>query len=186
MLIVLEISENDFFLFFYHVHHQLGKAIGVKVLEVGVGVCTETAYDDANHTNKPETTQDPHSETPACAGVCDEQVAPDFARETTTKASERATDKAIHQATQHPTPKVSQEAAHKAPSSSGDGYSVVEAGRRAVVGPRVELLDVCGCDSVVEPWSDHHTCSTHTCLNGGRCLSTLTGYRCVKHLLLRQ
>ncbi|XP_069188218.1 putative neural-cadherin 2 [Procambarus clarkii] len=71
-------------------------------------------------------------------------------------------------------------------------YSVVEAGTRAIVGPRVDLIDLCVCErhsQAPERTPPPHTCTSHTCtssactphtcLNGGRCLPTLAGYKCI-------
>ncbi|XP_042237551.1 putative neural-cadherin 2 isoform X1 [Homarus americanus] len=59
----------------------------------------------------------------------------------------------------------------------GEGFSVVDAHTSAVVGPRVEVLTTCGCGNTAPA---HHTiCTPYTCLNGGRCVPTSTGTRCI-------
>ncbi|KAK8392665.1 hypothetical protein O3P69_014833 [Scylla paramamosain] len=166
---------------------RLSEAVGVRIISVGVGVCTEA------------------TETPTAA--------------------------------ENPQTREREREAKKLPSHHAGlvTYSVVEAGERAVVGPRVALLNICGCDVVEDKqdntsqhrqYSDsyhnyhnpyqhsgepdpqhsfsappgvrhpgpglrhyhnhhhsfhaaHHTCAQDTCLNGGRCLPTQTGFRCI-------
>nr|XP_053630333.1 putative neural-cadherin 2 [Cherax quadricarinatus] len=58
----------------------------------------------------------------------------------------------------------------------GEGFSVVDANTSALVGPRMEVLTTCGCGNTAP---DHTTCSPYTCLNGGRCIPTPTGTKCI-------
>ncbi|XP_071515440.1 putative neural-cadherin 2 isoform X1 [Panulirus ornatus] len=60
----------------------------------------------------------------------------------------------------------------------GRGYSVVDARNTAVVGPRLEIRRGCGCLGPTNPPEDR-ACGPDTCLNGGRCVPTPTGTRCI-------
>lgn len=53
------------------------------------------------------------------------------------------------------------------------GFSIVDANTSAVVGPRMEVQTGCGCDNTSPPIDS--ACTPYTCLNGGRCVPTLTG-----------
>ncbi|XP_063884211.1 uncharacterized protein LOC135113102 [Scylla paramamosain] len=179
--------KSDFSLLLQRRKAELSEAVGVRIISVGVGVCTEA------------------TETPTAA--------------------------------ENPQTREREREAKKLPSHHAGlvTYSVVEAGERAVVGPRVALLNICGCDVVEDKqdntsqhrqYSDsyhnyhnpyqhsgepdpqhsfsappgvrhpgpglrhyhnhhhsfhaaHHTCAQDTCLNGGRCLPTQTGFRCI-------
>ncbi|XP_063876229.1 putative neural-cadherin 2 [Scylla paramamosain] len=59
-----------------------------------------------------------------------------------------------------------------------DDFSVVDANSSAVVGPRVVVRGPCGCTSSTTP-VQIRSCAPNTCLNGGRCLSTSSGTRCI-------
>ncbi|XP_071548441.1 LOW QUALITY PROTEIN: putative neural-cadherin 2 [Panulirus ornatus] len=78
-------------------------------------------------------------------------------------------------------------AAHDMPSCAGGcsplaslsgGYTVVDANTSAVVGPWVGVHSGCGCGTRT-PADLTTTCSPETCLNGGRCVPTSTGTRCI-------
>lgn len=61
-----------------------------------------------------------------------------------------------------------------------DDFIVVDANSSAVVGPRVVLRGSCGCPAGASTFSTIFRdipCTPHTCLNGGRCLSTSSGTR---------
>ncbi|KAK8750488.1 hypothetical protein OTU49_014861, partial [Cherax quadricarinatus] len=58
----------------------------------------------------------------------------------------------------------------------GEGFSVVDANTSALVGPRIKVLTTCSCGNTTP---DHYTCTPYTCLNGGRCIPTPTGTRCI-------
>ncbi|KAG7163365.1 neural-cadherin 2-like 1, partial [Homarus americanus] len=58
-----------------------------------------------------------------------------------------------------------------------DGYSVVDAHSSSLVGPRVHVHRGCGC--VTPTLALENTCTSETCLNGGRCIPTSTGTRCI-------
>ncbi|XP_069195930.1 putative neural-cadherin 2 [Procambarus clarkii] len=58
-----------------------------------------------------------------------------------------------------------------------EGYSVVDSRTSALVGPRVHLQRGCGCRAPKPTY--RHTCTPHTCLNGGRCVPTPSGTRCI-------
>ncbi|KAK3863954.1 hypothetical protein Pcinc_030318, partial [Petrolisthes cinctipes] len=59
----------------------------------------------------------------------------------------------------------------------GEGFAVVDANLTAIVGPRVVVRRRCDCHAPtpVQP----NTCRPDTCLNGGRCVPTLLGTRCI-------
>ncbi|XP_045129934.1 putative neural-cadherin 2 isoform X2 [Portunus trituberculatus] len=57
------------------------------------------------------------------------------------------------------------------------GFSIVDANTSAVVGPRLEVQTGCGCDNSSPP--PDTTCTPYTCLNGGRCVPTSTGTKCI-------
>ncbi|XP_050723500.1 putative neural-cadherin 2 isoform X2 [Eriocheir sinensis] len=57
------------------------------------------------------------------------------------------------------------------------GFTIVDANTSAVVGPRLEVQTGCGCDNTSPP--PDTACTPYTCLNGGRCVPTLTGTRCI-------
>ncbi|XP_045130452.1 putative neural-cadherin 2 isoform X1 [Portunus trituberculatus] len=57
-------------------------------------------------------------------------------------------------------------------------FSVVDANSSAVVGPRVVVRGPCGCLNTATPIRAS-SCTPDTCLNGGRCLSTSSGTRCI-------
>ncbi|MPC29128.1 Neural-cadherin [Portunus trituberculatus] len=59
-----------------------------------------------------------------------------------------------------------------------DDFIVVDANSSAVVGPRVVVRGPCGCTSSTTP-VQIRSCSPNTCLNGGRCLNTSSGTRCI-------
>ncbi|KAK8399372.1 hypothetical protein O3P69_003470 [Scylla paramamosain] len=59
-----------------------------------------------------------------------------------------------------------------------DDFSVVDANSSAVVGPRVVVQGACGCTSSTRPIRAS-ACTPDTCLNGGRCLNTSSGTRCI-------
>ncbi|KAK4303743.1 hypothetical protein Pmani_024276 [Petrolisthes manimaculis] len=88
------------------------------------------------------------------------------------------------------------------------GFTVLDAHTSAVVGPRLQVLSGCGCESNITPTPTFvptparpptlvfpqlddtpptpismppqgHTCSPYTCLNGGRCIATPTQTRCI-------
>ncbi|XP_045113360.1 putative neural-cadherin 2 isoform X2 [Portunus trituberculatus] len=59
--------------------------------------------------------------------------------------------------------------------SLDDGFTLIDANTSAVVGPQLGVHVGCGCASDTHP----PTCTPNTCLNGGRCLPTPTGARCV-------
>nr|XP_053637261.1 putative neural-cadherin 2 [Cherax quadricarinatus] len=61
--------------------------------------------------------------------------------------------------------------------SLNGGFNIVDANTSAVVGPRVTLRGGCGCGDATPAVG--HFCTPHTCLNGGRCVPTSTGTRCV-------
>ena len=56
-------------------------------------------------------------------------------------------------------------------------FALVDANTSAVVGPRLALHATCSCGGVHAPHPT--TCTTGTCLNGGRCVHTSTGARWV-------
>ncbi|MPC26555.1 Neural-cadherin [Portunus trituberculatus] len=56
-------------------------------------------------------------------------------------------------------------------------FSVVDANSSAVVGPQVVIRGPCGCTGTTTPRVN--SCTPDTCLNGGRCLSTASGSRCI-------
>ncbi|XP_050686791.1 putative neural-cadherin 2 isoform X2 [Eriocheir sinensis] len=59
--------------------------------------------------------------------------------------------------------------------SLNDGFNLIDANTSAVAGPQLGIQTGCGCKPDAAP----PTCSPNTCLNGGRCLPTLAGARCV-------
>ncbi|XP_045130155.1 putative neural-cadherin 2 isoform X1 [Portunus trituberculatus] len=59
-----------------------------------------------------------------------------------------------------------------------DDFSVVDAFSSAVVGPHVVVRGPCGCTTAATP-QQAASCSPDTCLNGGRCLATSSGVRCI-------
>ncbi|KAK8727051.1 hypothetical protein OTU49_009905, partial [Cherax quadricarinatus] len=170
---------------------QLSHAIGVRVVDVGVGVCTEIGLEtverhvsvrNASHSS---TTDDRRSSTYSSSAMPSTPV-----------TSQIATPGTSHQPATESTPGPNAEPASTAGTLAR--YSVVEAGGTAVVGPRVDLINLCSCHRVDKaperthhkPCPHHtcnqhtcpqhtcvqHTCRPHTCLNGGRCLPTPTGY----------
>ncbi|KAG0722458.1 Neural-cadherin [Chionoecetes opilio] len=60
----------------------------------------------------------------------------------------------------------------------GDAFSVVDANSSAVVGPQVVVRGPCSCATTTTPPLGP-SCSPNTCLNGGRCLTTSSGTRCI-------
>ncbi|XP_063876237.1 putative neural-cadherin 2 isoform X2 [Scylla paramamosain] len=58
-----------------------------------------------------------------------------------------------------------------------DHFSVVDANSSAVVGPQVVIRGPCGCTGSTTPQVS--SCTPNTCLNGGRCLNTASGSRCI-------
>nr|XP_053635865.1 putative neural-cadherin 2 isoform X3 [Cherax quadricarinatus] len=64
-----------------------------------------------------------------------------------------------------------------AQASLTGGFTVVDANTSAVVGPWVGVHSGCGCSTRTP--ADRTVCSAETCLNGGRCIPTSTGTRCV-------
>ncbi|XP_068212164.1 putative neural-cadherin 2 isoform X4 [Palaemon carinicauda] len=102
-----------------HRKQELEHAMGVSVLDVGVGACKENSHDQSS----------------ICREGCSARVSP------------------------------------------GSGFSVVDANTSALVGPWVNIQNGCSCQSPHEFEDD--TCSTNTCLNGGRCIPTDTGTRCI-------
>ncbi|KAG7161552.1 neural-cadherin 2-like 5 [Homarus americanus] len=96
-----------------------------------------------------------------------------------TNATQKTNPKSTANATHHVSLGATQHSTYKDQAAVSDAYSVVEAGTRAMVGPRVDVLDMCRCDRYNTPQGGHYTCTPHTCLNGGRCLPTVTGYRCI-------
>lgn len=62
--------------------------------------------------------------------------------------------------------------------SLDDGFTLIDANTSAVAGPQLGIHMGCGCAPDTVP----PTCTPHTCLNGGRCLPTPTGARCVLHM----
>lgn len=73
-------------------------------------------------------------------------------------------------------------------AEGGGGYTVVDADSTAVVGPRMRFG--CGrgtgCQQCPRtPVPPTHTCTAHTCLNGGRCYPTEDGVRLGKILSLK-
>lgn len=56
-----------------------------------------------------------------------------------------------------------------------DGFNLIDANTSAVAGPQLGVQTGCGC----KPDSAPPTCGPNTCLNGGRCLPTLSGARWV-------
>ncbi|XP_071516873.1 putative neural-cadherin 2 isoform X2 [Panulirus ornatus] len=60
----------------------------------------------------------------------------------------------------------------------GESLALVDANTSALVGPTVKLGSRCGCAGSIA-YRDHTTCTPHTCLNGGRCVPTPTGIRCI-------
>nr|XP_045618159.1 putative neural-cadherin 2 [Procambarus clarkii] len=59
----------------------------------------------------------------------------------------------------------------------GQGYTVVDANTSALVGPSMVVHTACGCGHTTP--ATHDTCTPYTCLNGGRCIATSTGTRCI-------
>ncbi|XP_050723109.1 putative neural-cadherin 2 isoform X3 [Eriocheir sinensis] len=64
-------------------------------------------------------------------------------------------------------------------------FTIVDANSSAVVGPRVVVRSSCGCSAlgpaatvIPTPARARH-CTPDTCFNGGRCLSTSSGTRCI-------
>ncbi|XP_045584423.2 putative neural-cadherin 2 isoform X2 [Procambarus clarkii] len=100
-----------------HRREELRQAVGVSIMEVGVGLCQEAAHK-------------------SCKGGCWAQ------------------------------------------SSVGGRFAVVDANTSAVVGPWLDVHTGCGCQtgSTDDTWA---TCTPNTCLNGGRCIPTVTGTRCI-------
>ncbi|ROT65134.1 putative neural-cadherin, partial [Penaeus vannamei] len=64
-----------------------------------------------------------------------------------------------------------------AQASVTSGFSVVDANTSAVVGPWVGVHSGCGCARFAP--ADDTVCSADTCLNGGHCVPTPTGTRCI-------
>ncbi|XP_050723127.1 putative neural-cadherin 2 isoform X2 [Eriocheir sinensis] len=63
-----------------------------------------------------------------------------------------------------------------------DNFTVVDANSSAVVGPRVAVQGSCGCpteSAAVTTPVRARPCNPDTCFNGGRCLSTSSGTRCI-------
>ncbi|XP_050723132.1 putative neural-cadherin 2 isoform X2 [Eriocheir sinensis] len=62
-----------------------------------------------------------------------------------------------------------------------DDFIVVDANDSAVVSPRVVTRGFCGCPAAVIRTTtfQDRPCTPDTCLNGGRCLSTFSGTRCI-------
>ncbi|XP_042227979.1 putative neural-cadherin 2 isoform X2 [Homarus americanus] len=63
-------------------------------------------------------------------------------------------------------------------ASLGGQFTVVDANTSAVVGPWIGVNTGCGC-SATTPEDVANICSPDTCLNGGRCVPTATGIRCI-------
>ncbi|KAG7158558.1 Neural-cadherin-like 23, partial [Homarus americanus] len=129
--------------------------LGVTVQDVGVGTCAEAAHDTheaARNTHRPAHTTQRNTHT-------------------TTHKTTHTTHQSAHQSTRCV-------GGCRAWAVLGDGFSVVDAKAWAVVGPRMGVETKCGCGNLPPP-AYAHTCTPQTCLNGGRCLPTPTGTRCV-------
>ncbi|XP_071534605.1 putative neural-cadherin 2 isoform X2 [Panulirus ornatus] len=63
----------------------------------------------------------------------------------------------------------------------GDRFTVVDANTSSVVGPWLGIHTGCGCGHTTNttPEDENNVCSPHTCLNGGRCVPSASGIRCI-------
>ncbi|XP_069183734.1 putative neural-cadherin 2 isoform X2 [Procambarus clarkii] len=64
-----------------------------------------------------------------------------------------------------------------AQASLSGGFTVVDANTSAVVGPWVGVQSGCACGTRTP--ADRTICTPETCLNGGRCIPTSAGTRCI-------
>ncbi|KAG7159877.1 neural-cadherin 2-like 9, partial [Homarus americanus] len=140
---------------------ELSQAIGVDVRDVGVVTCDEDAHAAVQDIT--------HEMTPGVALVTTQS--------TVHVATHEGAQKAAHDATLTDTPEAWR-CVGGCRVGVADGYSVVDANTSAVVGPWVGVRSGCGCGSTATPVKDH-MCTHHTCLNGGRCIPTSRGIRCV-------